>query len=1216
MKAAAVYLHNPFNTNTDREVKVLGRVRLVSTLDPKWKSKPYICTFNGTTILRADWKKTKVKDGDVVAFIALPRGRSGGSQILKMVLMVALMVAVMYFTGGTGVALLADVGIEGFAATMTVAAVGMAGAALINMMIPPPRPPSTQSLSDGAQGSPVYGLNAQGNQARLTAAIPVMYGRHMMYPDFAAQPYVEYMSNEQYLYQLFCIGQGEYSIEEVRIEDTPVSSFSGVETQLVGPGGTVTLFPTGMVTSAEVSGATALKDIALGPFVVNSANTNISKVLVDVACPAGLYYGNDAGTLDTRSATFDVHAMQVDNLGITMTGGVYTLLGTKTMSGATMTPQRASFSFSLATAGRYMVKLTRTNEVETSTRGQNGLEWVGLRGYIESTQTYGNVTMLAVKMKADGILQGQLNRKINIIATRKLNSWSAAGGYSATKSTTKSIAWAALDMCRNAEYGAGLSDARINLAQLEALNALHLTRNDYFSGIFDSQLGFWEGLTSVCRAGRMMPIMQGGVINFVRDTQQSIHTAMFSSRNISKGSFKIDYIIPTTDNTDSVEVEYFSEVNWKPATVLSTLYEGTSINPAKVKLFGVTEIGQAWREGMYIAAQNKYRRKTINLTTELEGHIPAFGDLVAITHDMPSWGQSGEIVAATVVGANTQFTLSEEITFEASGTHNILLRRLDGSASGPHVATRVGELATKIVLVPTASLAGFSAYVDTTKEKTHFMFGQGTTYRQMAKVVSVTPSANYSVSVTCVNEDNAVHLAETLISPPSGVLVGWTLPPVPTIPVIPADTLRLSSSGTYLAPEISMSWGPAAGAEKYKVEVSSNNSNFTEVGQPTGVTFQFSAGVGINYVRVTPINSFANGAAVSTSITLAGDIVVANSIPPAISSFATASGLYNVIIQWTNTSYTTNASYYEIYRAPTTGVGSTISPTSATLLVKVPYGTNSFIDSTVSTTTPVTSYNYWLRTVSKFGDAGAWSAMSSNSARKVGSGDTDGTVVSATPADATAPTAVTAVTATAGLHLVSLKWTLPSPDDPTLATVEIWRNTANSRATATKVTEVLGQFYVDVDVVIGTAYYYWLRAVDFTGNSGPFTPATDGGGYTATPTAAGSSDVAAGAITATQLAANTITANKIAAGTITATEIAASTITAGKLSVTNLAAIAADMGAITAGSLSINNLFTVSSVGAVTIKSAASGQRTEILSDVIRVYDTAGILRVKLGNLA
>jgi hypothetical protein len=76
------------------------------------------------------------------------------------------------------------------------------------------------------------------------------------------------------------------------------------------------------------------------------------------------------------------------------------------------------------------------------------------------------------------------------------------------------------------------------------------------------------------------------------------------------------------------------------------------------------------------------------------------------------------------------------------------------------------------------------------------------------------------------------------------------------------------------------------------------------------------------------------------------------------------------------------------------------------------------------------------------------------------------------------------------------------------------------------------------------------------------------------------------------------------------------TITADKVTVTNLSSLSSNLGAVTAGSININNKFTVDSAGNTNIKSATTGERLEMTNSTIRVYDTAGVVRVKIGNLA
>lgn len=105
-------------------------------------------------------------------------------------------------------------------------------------------------------------------------------------------------------------------------------------------------------------------------------------------------------------------------------------------------------------------------------------------------------------------------------------------------------------------------------------------------------------------------------------------------------------------------------------------------------------------------------------------------------------------------------------------------------------------------------------------------------------------------------------------------------------------------------------------------------------------------------------------------------------------------------------------------------------------------------------------------------------------------------------------------------------------------------------------------------------------------------------------------------ITGSLIVQNTITGDKIAANTIAGDRIQANTITSDKISVTQLSAISANMGSITAGSLNINNKFIVDSSGNTTIQNATTGARLYIANNVIKVYDSSGVLRVKIGDLS
>lgn len=186
--------------------------------------------MNGDPVLRAEWNSLKIRSNDHIAFIHLLQGGGGGgSNPLRVVGMVALVVATVASYGAASAA-------WGTVWGATVAAgVSIGGGMLINALVPPPKPTLNGTSYTVSSQSPTYSLQAQGNQARLGNPIPVIYGRHLVYPDFASQPYYEYIDNEQYVYQLHCIGQGEYDIEKIMIEDTPISSFKEITYEILPP---------------------------------------------------------------------------------------------------------------------------------------------------------------------------------------------------------------------------------------------------------------------------------------------------------------------------------------------------------------------------------------------------------------------------------------------------------------------------------------------------------------------------------------------------------------------------------------------------------------------------------------------------------------------------------------------------------------------------------------------------------------------------------------------------------------------------------------------------------------------------------------------------------------------------------------------------------------------------------------------------------------------
>lgn len=455
MRASVLHAANPFDP-FDRRVQVLRRPRRVRALAPRGAA-PVIALLNGQIILRAAWRR-KLRDGDQLMFVTLPRGGTGagGSNPLRVLLSLALFAVAGplagVITGATA----------GMAFAGTQMGIQLAGTALINALMPTPRTAAMQ------QASPTYALAAQGNLARIEQAIPVQYGRLLAYPDFAAQPYWEYVAEEQYLYHLLCLGCGEFSIEEIRIEDTPITAFAEISYEVVPPGGNVTLFPTAVITSLEVSGqeliglksaswarvgttitvtlvahgyaagqakrlyftsgsgpddvyliasaatdtftittpatgtsgACTVHDVlgGLDGFAASAAASVATRLAVDFVLPQGLYTRRGGGNLNALSVGYRIEARRVDDLGLPV--GSWTVLATGTITGKTVTPLRQSLSYDLATPGRYRVRAWRTDALPDPASNASQLLMAVLRAYLTEPLNRGPVALIAGRVAA------------------------------------------------------------------------------------------------------------------------------------------------------------------------------------------------------------------------------------------------------------------------------------------------------------------------------------------------------------------------------------------------------------------------------------------------------------------------------------------------------------------------------------------------------------------------------------------------------------------------------------------------------------------------------------------------------------------------------------------------------------------------------------------------------------------------------------------------
>lgn len=894
-----------------------------------------VCLRDGEPLLRRDWHLV-VQPSWELKFIVLPQNGGGGGigKIIRTVALVALAVVAPVIAPAIGAAIgvTSAIGIS-----LISAGIIIGGSLLINALLPP-QVPGGQGPADDLQASPTYSLSAQGNSARLLQPVPRLYGRHILFPDFASQPFTTYENNDQYLYQLFSLGVGEYDVEQVRVEDTVIwnagtgftSTFSDVDLEVIPPGGTVTLFPAAVITSVEVGGqellalsgsrqvsfsgnritytgsddddnlgAVATGDVLtvsgtasnngtfnvtgvsgdgsfidvqqslssessvsatmstvswVGPFVANDADRDTDQLHVDLLLPRGLYYANDEGNTSPHSISVRIEAQQVDDQGSPV--GSWALLGERTYTEKTATPQRITERFTV-TRGRWQVRVRRTGNKELSTRYANDIQWGGLRAFIPDDNTFADVTLMAVKMRATNQLSNQASKRFNVIQTAKLPVWNGTAWSAPT--ATRNPAWAAADILRNSVYGAGLADSRIDLAKLLSLSSTWAARGDNFDAVYDSKRTIWDALSACLRCGRSQPLLVAGVVTFTRDEPVTIVRGMFTPRNIVRGSFELTHLLYEEDSPDSVIVEFLDERTWEQNEVLCSLPGSTEEDPARIRIFGIVGRTHAWREGMYQSAANTYRRTFAALSTEMEGRLLLRGDAVAVAHDLPSWGSTAEVTGWDA--ASRQLTLSDPVEGTVVGLSD---RR--GQLWGPVDVSLVSDDGLTATLDATdltaveAAQGTIPVYTDLDQEPTRASFGTSETWSRQFKVVTARPEGLEKVQLTLSVDDDRVYSSDTG-SPPAEV-DGYGPGTNPDAPVLTGLFVSQDPSSPPSPVLLNASWQPAAGATQYIVQSSTDGLSWRTVYEGPATSCQFTEQAGSVYVQAAAVGSirgpFAN----------------------------------------------------------------------------------------------------------------------------------------------------------------------------------------------------------------------------------------------------------------------------------------------------------------------------------------------------------------------
>jgi hypothetical protein len=185
----------------------------------------YQVVLNGHQIPRDMWTVTSVHSSDSILILPILHKGEGGA-ILK----TAVIIAVTVYVGG--------IAGKGVSAALITAGATIGATLILNSLFPPPELPGLGGFgADQAEDSQMYNVSGQANATKKYGKVPKVYGVHRMYPNVAANPYVDLTTENgqvvQYFVAVYDFGIGPSMINDIRIGNTPIDEFFDVQYNIV-----------------------------------------------------------------------------------------------------------------------------------------------------------------------------------------------------------------------------------------------------------------------------------------------------------------------------------------------------------------------------------------------------------------------------------------------------------------------------------------------------------------------------------------------------------------------------------------------------------------------------------------------------------------------------------------------------------------------------------------------------------------------------------------------------------------------------------------------------------------------------------------------------------------------------------------------------------------------------------------------------------------------
>jgi|APSaa5957512535_1039671.scaffolds.fasta_scaffold09299_3 hypothetical protein len=786
--------------------------------DKVLRSQAYI-QINDEYVDESLWSTICPVEGDFVYISVIPGKGGGGKSPLKTISSIAVIALAAKFGGPLGVKLLGTklaataIGSTTLGLVVGKAVIGGVGLLAINALSPPARAtsPNLPSLSNTQDaGSPTLFIEGASNAARPYATIPVILGTHKHVPPLGGNTYTEILGNDQYLRMLVVWGYGRLKIEDIKIGNTPIAEFAGVEIETregVAGDAAVTLFP-----AAVVEDTFSIELTFANSWQQRTTALNTDEISVDWIFARGLTQFNNDGTVSHIRVIHEVEYRAVGDITWLTPSFTAHTMPTANITGsavgvvdATTKAVRASVRWAV-TRGQYEVRLRRTTADISASDHFEEATWTTLRSFNNDPLiTFPHpLAITAITIKATDQLNGVIDN-LNATVSSYVQDF---GGSSWAEAVSSNPASLFRHVLQSPAYIKNVVDSRIDLDALEAFHTYCVDNGFEFNMIRDFKASVWDTLSDICAVARAVPVDSDGKWSVVIDQAKTVPVQKFTPRNSS--AFQAEKIFP--DIPHGFKMRFPNRDKEWQQDELIVYDDGFTIANATefehLDGIGITDKDHAWKHGRFHLAGIRLRPERYTFNADFEHIIARKGDLILIAHDVLLVGlATGRITAIQTDSSGDVIGISvdENFTMEVAKSYGVSIRTVGDIGIVKTIVLDVGDQTTIVfdTVIASASAPIVGDLVS---------FGLSGSETLDCLLLALESHSELSAQIIAIPYSAAVFTADTGVIPAfdSKLTALATLPEVDIQSVRSDESVLVRGGGDTLIPRISIKFTPVA----------------------------------------------------------------------------------------------------------------------------------------------------------------------------------------------------------------------------------------------------------------------------------------------------------------------------------------------------------------------------------------------------------------------